>query len=158
MFSKRQNLLSCILCGYILGCLYTLLVSGVDPISKYYVSNFSLLQSVIPSVAFSAVLCLIAVFKKVDFNLLLTGLIFAYSLISIWKMTNTTAYFGFACIAVLAMIIFRFADIKETEILKCRKAEIILFDNRRSDYQEKLEKYRKMFSVCEVHGVVTAVY
>lgn len=40
-------------------------------------------------------------------------------------MTNTTAYFGFACIAVLAIIIFRFADIKETEILKCRKTEII---------------------------------
>lgn len=41
------------------------------------------------------------------------------------EMTNTTAYFGFACIAVLAIIIFRFADIKETEILKCRKTEII---------------------------------
>lgn len=125
MFSNKQNLLSCILCGYILGCLYTMLISDADPISKYYVSNISLLQLVIPTIAFSATLCLITVFKRVNLNLLLTGLIFAYSLISIWKMTNTTAYFGFACIAVLAIIIFRFADIKETEILKCRKTEII---------------------------------
>lgn len=125
MFSNKQNLLSYILCGYILGCLYTMLISDADPISKYYVSNISLLQLVIPTIAFSATLCLITVFKRVNLNLLLTGLIFAYSLISIWKMTNTTAYFGFACIAVLAIIIFRFADIKETEILKCRKTEII---------------------------------
>ncbi len=125
MFSNRQNLLSCILCGYILGCLYTLLISDADPISKYYVSNISLLQLVIPTIAFSATLCLITVFKRVNLNLLLTGLIFAYSLISIWKMTNTSAYLGFACIVVLAIMIFRFADMKETEILKCRKAEII---------------------------------
>ena len=92
-----------------------MLISDADPISKYYVSNISLLQLVIPTIAFSATLCLITVFKRVNLNLLLTGLIFAYSLISIWKMTNTTAYFGFACIAVLAIIIFRFADIKEQQ-------------------------------------------
>ena len=61
MFSNKQNLLSYILCGYILGCLYTMLISDADPISKYYVSNISLLQLVIPTIAFSATLCLITV-------------------------------------------------------------------------------------------------
>jgi hypothetical protein len=37
------------------------------------------------------------------------------------------------------------------------KAEIILLDNRKNDYQGKLEKYKKTFSICEVHGMVTVL-
>ena len=37
------------------------------------------------------------------------------------------------------------------------KAEIILLDNRKNDYHGKLEKYKKTFSICEVHGMVTVL-
>ena len=66
-----------------------------------------------------------------------------------------------ACIYADTYIIpslYKFDNVYLLDNADVSKAEIILLDNRKNDYQEKLEKYMKMFSICEVHGVVTAVY